>query len=370
MCANLASLDLGGNKLASLEDDIFSNLSSLTELDLSKNILTELPMSVRFLSKLVRLNLRQNRLTSIPSGLGSCASLAELYLGYNALETVPPEIAELQKLGSLELRANQLQDLPVELCNLQLSLLDLSDNSVGSLPSELGFMTTLRKLVLDGNPLRGVRSSLILGPTTQLLRHLRGRLPNSEAAGSQVLVSSGNVFGEEVQDSIAKSVTKASSTGVIELQGQSLTKVPPQAWEENNVVSLDLSKNAISALPPELERCTSLKILSLADNKLSEWPTSLWSSLISLQQLFMARNPINEFPQDAFSSLGKLKELDLTGVAAPLPASPSLSLMPSLERLHLRQTKLREIPSEICQLRQLRFLDLSENSIIAVPEVS
>ncbi|KAJ0774259.1 hypothetical protein HanOQP8_Chr03g0109491 [Helianthus annuus] len=44
-------------------------------------------------------------------------------------------------------------------------------------------MTTLRKLVLTGNPIRTLRSSLVTGPTPALLRFLRSRLPAEEESG-------------------------------------------------------------------------------------------------------------------------------------------------------------------------------------------
>lgn len=54
-------------------------------------------------------------------------------------------------------RDNQLRDVPVELCVLKLQLLDVANNNLGTLPPELGLMTSLRRLVLDGNPLRALR---------------------------------------------------------------------------------------------------------------------------------------------------------------------------------------------------------------------
>jgi Leucine-rich repeat (LRR) protein len=46
---------------------------------------------------------------------------------------------------------------------LQLSLLDLQNNDLAALPAELGLMTSLRSLQLDGNGLRTIRRPLITG---------------------------------------------------------------------------------------------------------------------------------------------------------------------------------------------------------------
>jgi Leucine-rich repeat (LRR) protein len=70
-------------------------------------------------------------------------------------------------------RCRRLGSFPAAVCGLQLSLLDLADNSLAALPPELGRMTSLRALPLSGNPLRGLRSAQ---PLSSLLRSLRNRL--------------------------------------------------------------------------------------------------------------------------------------------------------------------------------------------------
>ena len=48
----------------------------------------------------------------------------------------------------------RLTSLPEAVCELELALLDLTDNDLDSLPPQLGRMTTLRALPFSGNPLR------------------------------------------------------------------------------------------------------------------------------------------------------------------------------------------------------------------------
>lgn len=57
----------------------------------------------------------------------------------------------------------------------KLTLLDLSDNNLTSLPAELADASSLRALPLNGNPLRSIRPELISGPLQALLKYLRSR---------------------------------------------------------------------------------------------------------------------------------------------------------------------------------------------------
>lgn len=48
----------------------------------------------------------------------------------------------------------RLSSFPEAACELNLALLDLTDNDLITLPPKLGRMTSLRALPLSGNPLR------------------------------------------------------------------------------------------------------------------------------------------------------------------------------------------------------------------------
>jgi len=203
------------------------------------------------------------------------------------LSSIPADIGTLSKLGILDLHSNQLKEYPVGACNLKLSFLDLSNNSLSGLPAELGKMTTLRKLLLSGNPMRTLRSSLVSGPTTALLKYLRSRLSSDEEG-------SGSTSTPTKDDQIAAARRLSLSSKELDLSGLGVTSVPAVAWETNDVVKLDLSKNSIEDLPNELSICSSLQSLVLSNNKIKRWPHTVISSLTSLSSLKLDNNPLAE----------------------------------------------------------------------------
>jgi hypothetical protein len=120
-----------------------ADLSALTDLNLSQNLLTTFTLPTG-MSNLIELDLDFNQLTNLtlPNDL---RNLSGLDLDFNQL-TLLHLPSSLTRLGALHLRANQFTsfNLPVELTNL--SYLDVSENPVSSvnLPSSLSHLTNLR----------------------------------------------------------------------------------------------------------------------------------------------------------------------------------------------------------------------------------
>ncbi|XP_047254342.1 plant intracellular Ras-group-related LRR protein 6 isoform X2 [Capsicum annuum] len=323
-CSKLTKLDVEGNELTSLPESLMASCRMLTELNASKNLLNSIPENIGSLSRLIRLDLNQNRISSIPSSIKDCSSLLEFYIGNNALVSLPVEIGTLNRLGIFDLHSNQLKEYPAAACKLQLSMLDLSNNSLSGLPPEIGLMTTLRKLVLVGNPIRTLRSSLVNGPTPALLRFLRSRLPTDEESAT-------STPGKE--DVVAMAARLSLSSKELSLAGLGLTAVPSDVWNSSDISKCDLSRNSIEELPLELCSCITLEI-----------------------------------PSSAFQAVSKLQVLDLSGNKCSLPEHPAFSCLPELQELYLRRMQISIFPSDILNLKQLRILDLSQNSLQSIPQ--
>ncbi|AQK76374.1 Plant intracellular Ras-group-related LRR protein 9 [Zea mays] len=221
-------------------------------------------------------------------------------------------------------------------------------------------MTTLRKLLLTGNPMRTLRSSLVSGPTTTLLKYLRSRLSSDEEAGSRSTPTK--------DDQIAAARRLSLSSKELDLSGLGVTSVPAAAWETSDVVKLDLSKNSIEDLPNELSLCSSLQSLVLSNNKIKRWPHTVVSSLPCLSSLKLDNNPLVEISSTDLVPLSKLEVLDLSGNASALPEPSAVSALPQLQELYLRRMKLHEFPNGLLGLKLLRILDLSQNHLTTVPE--
>ncbi|MCI5168325.1 MAG: hypothetical protein D3903_20095, partial [Candidatus Electrothrix sp. GM3_4] len=146
-------LDLSRQELTELPPELFQ-LTKLTSLDLKYNQIENIPQDIGQLVHLLSLDLDGNEVTELPSKLFQLKNLFFLGIGDIKLTTLPPEIVQLTSLTSLDIIANQLSYLPPELFQLiNLTQLDLRANRLSSLPPEITQLIKLKSLWLYGNPL-------------------------------------------------------------------------------------------------------------------------------------------------------------------------------------------------------------------------
>ncbi|XP_059049827.1 leucine-rich repeat and immunoglobulin-like domain-containing nogo receptor-interacting protein 1 [Achroia grisella] len=110
-----------------------------------------------------------------------------------------------------------------------------------------------------------------------------------------------------------------------------------------------------------------LKNLNLQDNVLTEVPTKAFKILTNLSLLDISKNRITHIDNHAFSTLRKLTTLKMSDNNITLAANALSGLENSLKNLNLKGTKQKVVPECIRGLRNLAFLDLSQNSIRELP---
>ena len=136
----LLTLDLAYNNLTELPNQLCSSLCLLSELNVSCNKLTCLPENVGMLQHLRTIKANGNNLNSIPTDIGRsvqfshsvsmnsfrtslslqhrCKMLETLNLSENILQSLPSELSGCSKLQTLLLQNNNLKGLPLELSGL------------------------------------------------------------------------------------------------------------------------------------------------------------------------------------------------------------------------------------------------------------
>ncbi|KAG0043628.1 hypothetical protein BGZ83_011197 [Gryganskiella cystojenkinii] len=166
---HLTELDLSRNKLAELPANITSLVPYLVYLNLSHNLFKEIPLQLCRLSQLQVLIMSQNRIEG-PVPIQICSSLTQLKtlrLCANQITSLPHTLARLEKLESLSMGSvyggNLLTSFPKDCIQYMTALreLDLSHNKLCFLPSDIGhFGSHLRQLVASDNKLEAIPKSI------------------------------------------------------------------------------------------------------------------------------------------------------------------------------------------------------------------
>jgi hypothetical protein len=164
--------------LSEFPEEILSLSDTLEVLDLSNNLLSELPDSFVQLKNLKVLFLSFNQFKVFPNVLGRCLnldmvgfksnqieSISEtalpknvrwLILTDNCLTQLPHSFGQLSQLKKLALAGNKLSSIPESFTQCkQLELVRLSANELTSVPAGLFKLPKLAWLALSGNPLVG-----------------------------------------------------------------------------------------------------------------------------------------------------------------------------------------------------------------------
>lgn len=169
----ISHLDLSFNLLADIPKSIL-NCKKLKVLDVRKNEITVVPKAIcdlRALDQLLLsmnhiksfdisssikiLDLSYNNITLIPTDFfKKLPSLQYLNLDSNQINHLPDDIGE--SIRELNISRNKLISIPLNLSNAtKLLLLDVSHNQINNLPDSIfDLIYSLQKLYLNGNPIQ------------------------------------------------------------------------------------------------------------------------------------------------------------------------------------------------------------------------
>ncbi|CAK8698612.1 unnamed protein product [Clavelina lepadiformis] len=196
---SLAHLDVSENRIEKVDNSSQDDrlLVKLENLNLSSNILAEIPQIVPFLPNLQCLSLSNNIIKHVPvPKLWKTKQLKELDLSHNAISDIS-DLANMlpsywSSLRSLNLANNQINLLSPSIGDLKnLEILDISHNQLKTLPDEIGHLNRLMKLGIKENNLN-LDNSIINGRAQDICKFLYARLKKSVPQNSLKLMLVGD----------------------------------------------------------------------------------------------------------------------------------------------------------------------------------
>jgi len=269
---------------------------------------------------------------------------------------------------------------------MKLERLDLTNNDLSTLPLVLGTMTALKSVVLDGNPMKGIRRDIVMRGTTELKKYLRSRM-DEPSSGPASAVASGPITSGVIGaagDVVDPHQVKSSKA--LDFSGKKASDIPDDIWavlEGSDVAVVNFSKNLLStwpqriscvcgsltelnlginrltSVPPEVGQLHKLRMLDLRNNQLSGLPAEL-KSLLFLRELIISCNRFKEVPA-VVHSLSRLEILLACDNQIESIDAEGFKRMPQLATLDLQNNDIASVPPELGNCEQLRSLQIAGN---------
>uniref|UniRef100_M1BR52 Serine-threonine protein kinase, plant-type n=1 Tax=Solanum tuberosum TaxID=4113 RepID=M1BR52_SOLTU len=340
--SSLKIIDLGFNRISgNLPRGFCTRLPNLQGLFLSKNQLAgQIPSGLNQCTQLIYLSLSYNQLTgSLPRDMWNLTKLRELYLGWNSITGhIPSEIDNLSAIRRLSLPRNNLVGiLPPCMGNLSnVEVIDLGQNSLhGGIPLEFKHLVNLKGLFLGQNRLSGEVPQ-----------------PMYNISGLEMISFVGNGLSGTLPSNIGH--TLPNLVGLYFGNNQFTGQIPTSIVNSTKLIQLDFGRNLFSGpVPMNLGKLQQLQFISLQFNQLTNDPStdklSFLTSLSNCKYLKTVQIGGNQFNGSLPKSLG----------------SGNWSF--SLEYFIATDSGITgKIPTNISNFRNLEWLSLGENKLIAV----
>ncbi|RLU14735.1 hypothetical protein DMN91_012622 [Ooceraea biroi] len=362
------------------------NISDVVEhLDLSNNLLTEIPDAINRLTELEHLNLAKNQLTSLPSSLGKLTKLRRLDLSSNVIVNTVDivSISQLPSLIVLYISWNLLPDLK-GLTSEVLQAVDAGHCRIKELGNKsLDGLPALMTLNLAGNPLENIQA-----PVSKTLKWLD--MSNCFLNYLYPDTFSGFPALEELR--LVNNPKLVYSTRHATLQHPRLKRLDVSRCNLDRpglhglplLTHARLSRNSIRILPDRIfAKNKQLTQLYLNANNLERLNASTFEGLVKLQLLDLSANGLEEVHRLAFQENIDLRllnlsyntlhrfphlsclvtSLDLSFNMISRFEADSLDDMPRIRSLNLKDNQLQLLPPRL-RSPTLRILDVQRNRLV------
>ncbi|ELP88876.1 leucine-rich repeat containing protein, putative [Entamoeba invadens IP1] len=309
-----------------------SNAGKILSLDISSNEMT--------FSSLTQLNVSSNNLTEVPPILVEIQSLKSLIFANNKILVIPEFLTRLSNIEELDFTNNKLNEVPLYIDSFhKLRTLNVSYNTIDRLPKALVNITTLKNFNISGNLFDAFPT-----PIQQMF-----------TLSSLCFVDNNIVEFPEV-------ITGLTNLEDINFRNGRITHFVPNVLEKmTKLTSLNLKANSLT-MAPQVSPLTNLKQLFITDVFVTEhfeFPKLDKATL--LETICIENTNFKKFP-----SLLNLTKL--TYVKVERNAFEEILEVPRRCQLLCKKNKISTVTVQ--KKVEIPSMDLSYNLLIKSPDLS
>ncbi|XP_059062501.1 toll-like receptor 7 [Achroia grisella] len=405
--SNLSILSINGHEMRKLEKDIFAGSEAaarLERLHLSNGLISDLPVeSFQNLKKLKTLDLHGNRLATLKRNqFKGLRDTEVLDISHNNITKLDgSHIGDLTKLGWCNASYNMIGDIPRGMFarNTVLKVLHLNNNKIKKLDTNsFRGMRFLRRLFLQDNEIsdigRGTFSAVTRIGTIDLARN---RIKKVDYQMFQ------HVKYAEVINLAENNITSIDSQAftdlylaTVNISHNQLTTIEKGAFQNcNNMTVLDLSHNNLEKISRlafdeisyaslftvaynnftdfnqiPISNMTGIQVLNASYNRLQTIPKMAFPKLYELHTVDLSHNNLTEIFNGVFQNLFSIRYLNLSHNSMELIKPATFGSIPTVLDVDLSYNKLRDgSRGGLAKLASCRVMDLSHNQLERIPQI-
>lgn len=308
-------------------------------------------------------------LSEIPKNIGDLSDLESLTIRTRTIESIPDSLYDISSLKYLSLGGNKLKNISENISKLEnLEYLDISYNQLDSIPDVISKMKSLKKIVVYNNPLKDINEDLAF--KTYPINHVYNKKSDSHEPlvyAENILVL--NSMWLEIPFSRICEITINKNVDTLRVESsEMLTKLlnSGSLHKLSHIKSLDLSWTNWRELGAEGSQSEGIWHITRTDYsmkaRLKEIPDGI-KDFQSLEELDINGNRLESF-NNGILQLKNLKKLTIS--SNTISQLPDLSSLSSLEFFAFNGNRLSEIPESIFSLLKLKILDFGANPNIKI----
>lgn len=353
---HLKNLVMSNNSLTTIEEGSFEHVPNLRKIEITSNKIKNMgDIPLCEIKDLDALNLSSNSISML--------TLPHFHCRISDTQSQPFQLNLNNQKHTLKIAENKYED--VADFGLTLTHVDLSHNKISEVGDTLANMKLIRKLRLQGNSLKRLKTSDLanLNDLEEIF------LQNNELEIIDEKLFDKKVNLKYIDISYNKltkfDINEVSSLEHLNLEHNSLSNFTIGSLKtRKSLRTLILNNNKFREISLYTFRwLSSLELLNLANNGIKPSKHFL-KGLIHLKDLILMNNSIEEVTSDMFSDLTQLKILDISSNNLKALIYNPFQYLTNLETLNISYNLLDVVEHQIFKpLWNLRTLDISGNRL-------